>query len=260
MGFLIQSVSDAAAFVYVVCGLIAIYQLYQTWNVRARRRQAIFSLEREKATGDLYNIFISALAILLVMGATYFISTTLAQAVEPIMQDARAAQPADAIALMPTPTNTPLPVTPTPTATPFVDTPAEETQPQVVVQPVAPTAEAVPEPEPAPAPAVAPALCPDGRSAIVSPGNGAVVSGQVAIVGTARHDQFDFYKLEYAPGANAGQGFAYFDGGLVQVNNGLLGNLNSAGLPNGVYTIQLIVVDTTGNYPPPCSVTLTIQN
>ncbi|MCB0113879.1 MAG: hypothetical protein R2873_14025 [Caldilineaceae bacterium] len=266
MGFVIQFVADTAPYIYAVCGFLALLQLYRTWQSRAERRQAIFSLEREKALNDLYNIFISAMVILLVMGLTYFVSTTLALAVEPVVEETLNPQP-QAIPLIPTPTNTPLPATPTPIVDPTDAAVQQETiNAAVSAQQTAaaqqaglaqPTPIATPQPQ---APAVAPALCPDGRSAIVSPGNGAVVSGSVAIVGTAQHDQFSYYKLEFAPGSNAGQGYVYFDGGQSPVSGGLLGNLNSAGLGNGIYTIQLVVVDATGNYPQPCRVTLTVQN
>lgn len=258
MGFLIQYLADAAPWVYFLCGLAALIQLYRTWQVRAERRQAIFSLERDKAVGDLYNIFVRAILILTVMGITYFVSTTLSGAVESSVQ--RSLDPPTqtdaAVVLLPTPTNTPLSVTATPITTPTAlareVVPVQPEQPQVVATP--PTA------TPVPPPAVAPALCPDGRASIVSPGNGAVVSGFVSLVGTAQHDQFDFYKLEYAPGNDASQGFAYFDGGQSQVVGGLLGTFNSAGYANGVYTLRLVVVDTSGNYPLPCRVTITVQN
>jgi hypothetical protein len=266
MGLLIQYVANAAPFIYAVCGFLALLQLYRTWQTRAERRQAIFSLEREKALNDLYNIFMTAMALLLVMGATYFVSTTLARAVGPVVEEVLDPQ-LQSVALMPTPTNTPLATTPT--ATPEVATetesPAEEPTPvpqpqaEIAVAPVVVEEPPAPMPEPPPPP-VAPALCPDGRSAIISPGNGAVVSGRIDIVGTAQHDQFNYYKLEYAPGSSAGEGYAYFDGGPGQVVGGLLGSLNTASLGNGIYTIQLVVVDTSGNYPQPCRVTLTVRN
>ncbi|MBX2997450.1 MAG: hypothetical protein KF893_02985 [Caldilineaceae bacterium] len=264
MGFLIQFVADTAPFIYAVCGFLALLQLYRTWQTRAERRQAIFSLEREKSLNDLYNIFISAMALLMVMGMTYFVSTTLAKAVEPLVEEARNPQPA-AVAMMPTPTNTPLPTTPTPIVSPTAEVDDDTSTPTPVPQQLAQSAvnaQAVEPPTstPEPPPPVAPALCPDGRAAIVSPGNGAVVNGSVAIVGTAQHDQFGYYKLEYAAGSAAGEGYSYFDGGQSQVVGGLLGNLNSTGLSNGVYTIQLVVVDSSGNYPQPCRVTLTVQN
>lgn len=268
MAFVIQYVADTAPFIYALCGLLALIQLYRTWQTRAERRQAIFSLEREKALNDLYNIFLSAMALLLVMGFTYFVSTTLAKAVEPVVEATINPDPVAVAPLIPTPTNTPLPTTPTPVSTDAPPTPQPEETPTAIIAQLTDTARELPSPaaEPPtatptePPPPVAPALCPDGRSAIVSPGNGAVVSGMVAIVGTAQHDQFNFYKLEYAPGSNASEGYNYFDGGQSQVVGGLLGNLNSGGLSNGVYTIQLVVVDVTGNYPQPCRVTLTVQN
>jgi len=256
MGFVIQYVADAAPWIYFLCGLVALFQLYRTWQVRAERRQAIFSLERDKAVNDLYDIFMRAIGVLVVMGVTYFFSTTLADAVEPIVAQALNPTP-QAVVLLPTPTNTPLPPIETPTITPTsvaqagpVATPQLETPP--AVQP--PTA------TPVPPPAVAPALCPDARASILSPGNGALVGGTVSVVGTVQHDNFNFYKLEYAPGNDAGQGFVYFDGGQNQVTGGLLGSLNSPSLPNGVYTLRLVVVDQSGNYPLPCRVTITIQN
>lgn len=255
MGFLIQFIADAAPWVYFLCGLAALYQLYRTWQVRAERRQAIFTLEREKALADLYGIFVRALAILAVMGVTYFISNVLAVAVEPVVEETLEPQPQVAPELLPTPTYTPLPATPTPTITP---TPQPQPVQPVVVEPPTPVVVVdTPTPEPPP---VAPALCPDARSAIVSPGNGAVVSGQVSFVGTAQHERFSYYKLEFAPGSDAGAGFVYFDGAQNQVVNGLLGVLNTPGLPNGVYTVRLVVVDETGNYPEPCHVNINVQN
>lgn len=256
MGFVIQYLADAAPWIYFLCGLAALIQLYRTWQVRAERRQAIFSLERDKAITDLYNIFVRAILILLVMGVTYFVSNTLSVAVEPVVERTLDPTP-QAVVLLPTPTNTPLPATATPTITP---TPPPQAQ---VATPV-PAAQsgdvAPPTATPVPAPAVAPALCPDARSSIISPGNGAVLNGSVALVGTAQHDRFDYYKVEYALGHDASQGFSYLVGGESQVVGGLLGTLNTADLSNGVYTLRLVVVDTSGNYPLPCRVSITIQN
>ncbi|MBI3957610.1 MAG: hypothetical protein HY328_02285 [Chloroflexi bacterium] len=256
MAFLIQYVADAAPWIYFLCGVAALFQLYRTWQVRAERRQAIFSLERDKAVNDLYDIFVRAIVILCVMGVTYFVSTILSDAVEPLV--ARTLEPTpQAVVLLPTPTNTPLPATETPTITPTAlpqDAAAAAPQSTPVLLEQPPTA------TPVPAPAVAPALCPDARASILSPGNGALVSGLVSVVGTAQHDRFDYYKLEYAPGNDASQGFAYFDGGNSQVVGGLLGSLNSPAYANGVYTLRLVVVDTSGNYPLPCRVTISVQN
>ena len=97
-------------------------------------------------------------------------------------------------------------------------------------------------------------------AAIASPGVNQVLSGVVPVTGTADHEALQYYKLEYAPGANAGGGFVYFDGGDTPIVGGVLGNFNTAALPNGTYTLSIVVVDQTGNFPPPCFVTVEIAN
>lgn len=175
----------------------------------------------------------------------------------------------------PEPTNTPVPPTPEPTNTAVPPTPVPPTPvPPTAIPPTAipPTAipptpvppptpiPAPPTPAPPPEPVVVPPSCPDARSVITSPGVNENVSGSVAILGTATHESFQFYKLEFAPGANAAGGFNYFDGTSAQINGGRLGTLNTAALPNGAYTIRLTTVDLTANFPPPCTVTIQVSN
>ena len=248
MGLLIQTLATYAPWIYAACGLVALYQIYRIWLVRAERRQAVFTLEREKALRDIYRIFYVAMILLLVMGATYFFSTTLSSAVQPLVVEAQ--EPTPAIPFVPTPTNTPLPVTPTPTAT-------------VTAQPTSaptPAAEEVELPTPVPRPAVQAPACPDNRSLLLRPGNNETVSGVISVVGTANHAAFQYYKVEYASGANADGGFGYLTGGNSPVINGVLGNVDTNALGNGQWTLRLIVVDQTGNFPPPCKVTITVQN
>ena len=252
MGIVIQTVANYAPWIYAICGMVALYQLYKIWLVREERKQAVFSLEREKAIRDTYSIFAVALILLLVMGFTYFMSTTLAEAVEPMV--AEALEPTPAIPFVPTPTNTPLPVTPTPTwtATPLA----------VVNQPTpAINDEATPSPPTAtPVPAPQAPVCPDNRALLLRPGQNEIVGGVINVIGTATHESFDYYKIEYAPGAAASEGFVYIAGGDVQVTNGYLASIDTTALGNGTYTLRLVVVDQTGNFPPPCKVTITVQN
>jgi hypothetical protein len=251
MSFLIQAVATYAPWIYAACGLIAMYQLYRIWLVRGERRQAVFSLEREKATRDLYRVFYVAMILVMIMGATYFFGNTLATAVEPLVFEAL--QPTPELPFMPTPTNTPLPSTPTPTITPTL---LPTSEPTVVVD----EAEVTAVPAATPQPVIQAPTCPDNRSLLLRPGNNEVVRGGVTIVGTANHDAFQYYKVEYAPGANADGGYGYLAGGNSPVVNGVLGSFDSNALGNGVWTLQLIVVDQTGNFPQPCKVTITVQN
>ena len=176
------------------------------------------------------------------------------------------------------PTATPVPVQPTATFTPVPPTPTEI--PPVVEEPaVEPPAVEVPAPvvetpvetpveepaaepavEPTPEPAFPPPLCADERTVILSPGVNEAVQGQVTITGTVFHEDFWYYKLEFAPGRNASEGFVYFAGAENQVEAGTLARLNSAALGNGTYTIKLTVVDNSGNFPAPCQVTIQVAN
>ena len=67
MGVVFQVVATYAPYIYLACGLVALYQLYRLWQVRGERRQAVFSLEREKAVRDLSGIFSVAVILLAVV-------------------------------------------------------------------------------------------------------------------------------------------------------------------------------------------------
>ena len=263
MAVLIELLATYAPYIYATCGLVALYQLYRLSQVRADRRQAVFSLERNRAMRQLYGIFTVAMALLLALGITYFASSTLPPSLAGAADatpDARPTLPAG-FSLQIIPTNTPLFVTPSPAPTATVTPtplPATATTPDVPAGTPTP-ATATPVPAPVAA-AAAPAACPDSRSAIVAPGNGATVGGVFSLIGTASHEQFNFYKIEFAPGANAGGGFTYLADGRGQVFNGALANVDSRSLDNGPWTFQLTVVDLTGNYPEPCRVTINVQN
>ena len=275
MGIVIQTVANYAPWIYAICGLVALYQLYRIWAVRAERKQAVFSLEREKAINDTYSILAIALVLLMTMGFTYFMSTTLREAVDPIVREAMNPSPAlPQLDFLVTPTNTPLPVTPTPTRTPTpsssvpitnTDTLTDESGDEAGVGEEAdgeatPFVVETPTPTPEPAPMVVAPACPDQRALLIRPGQNEVVSGDLNVIGTATHENFQFYKIEAAPGAGASGGWQHVAGTQVPVSNGVLGTINTNNLANGAWTLQLVVVDLTGNFVPPCQVTVTVQN
>jgi hypothetical protein len=279
MGIVIQSVANYAPWIYAICGLVALYQLYRIWAVRAERKQAVFSLEREKAINDTYSILAIALILLMTMGFTYFVSNTLAAAVGPLVEQAiNPTPPLPSLDILVTPTNTPLPVTPTATRTPTPPsslgittggittevTTAEETASEGTASeneegtptPVLET----PTPTPVPAPVVVAPSCPDQRALLIRPGENEVISGDFNVIGSATHESFHFYKIEAAAGADAAGGWQYIGGGQSPVTSGFLTTVNTRSLTNGVWTLQLVVVDQIGNFIPPCKVTVTVQN
>ena len=263
MSILIQYIANYAPWIYFVCGVIALYQLYRTWLVRAERRQAVFSLEREKAVRDLGSIFSTAMSLLLVMGVTYFTSTTLVRALEPLVQEAYSPSPNGETGqnFPPTPTFTPSALVPTP-VTPAAPAIEPLPQPTTTVEAQNTTVVAVaPTPIPAtatPAPIVQAPACPDQRANILRPGMNETVSGSVSMVGTAMHENFQYYKVEYAPAGSSS--FSYLAGDKNPVVNGFLATINTNTLGNGAWTLQLTVVDQTGNWPTPCQVTILVSN
>jgi len=159
------------------------------------------------------------------------------------------------------PTNTPLPsptpaVTNTPEPTPTATNTPEPTPTETPIVEETPTE--IPTDTPVPAPVVAAApQCADSRAVLTAPGAGQTVSGVINITGSATHEAFQNYKLEYAAD---GGGFNWFTGGTSQVQDGVLGTLDTTALANGAYTLQLTVVDLSANFPAPCQVTVFIQN
>ncbi|MFN8440417.1 MAG: hypothetical protein U0175_06610 [Caldilineaceae bacterium] len=277
MASLIALIGQFAPYIYAVCGLVALFQMYRAWQVRQERRQAVFSYEREKAIRELYSIFFTAIILLFVMAGTYFTSTTLKNAVASSLEEGGTTSE---FAFFLTPTSTPLPSTPTntPEATatdiiftlPGIDTPVATDSNVPTATPAASGAkEATPTPDSAPptatsAPApvvVAPsASCGDQRAMISTPGNGQAVSGLVSVIGTASNDQFQFYKLEIAPGSDVDDGYTYLGGGQDQVLNGVLWSFDARTYAAGAWTIRLTVVDHTGNWiEPRCKVTINVN-
>jgi hypothetical protein len=267
MAFIIEALATYSSYIYAACGLVALYHLYKLLQVRSERRQAVFSLEREKAVRELFAIFYAAMLLLAIMGGTYFVSTTLASAVEPLTAQSR--DPDPALPIDPSATDTPLPVTPTDTPPPATatSTPTTTVTAEGTATPAAASTEAAeapgeatptPSPTPAPQPVVSAPACADSRAVILNPGNGQSVSGVIQVVGSATHENFQFYKVEFAPGANASGGFVYLGGGSSPVINGVLTSVDTGALGPGTWTLRLVVVDATGNFPAPCAVTITV--
>jgi len=157
--------------------------------------------------------------------------------------------------LRPTPTKLPT-ETPTPEPSAATALPAGTATRGVALPTATPTSAATATPE------VIAAACPDPRAVIVAPGTGQVLSGKVNVLGTATHEHFGYYKIEDAPGENVSPDgdYAYLSGGDAPVTGGPLATFDSTILPNGPYTLKLTVVDTDGNFPPPCTVSVEVKN
>ncbi|MCP4167630.1 MAG: hypothetical protein GY759_17315 [Chloroflexi bacterium] len=237
MTVFLQFIADNSQYVYALAGLVALFYLRRAIVARRERRSAIFPLEREVAMGRIYRTFGVAVLLLIIIASTWAAGNLLLPQLAKI-EGITMPQPDDILVLIDTPTPTLPAPTATPTATPTVRARPTRIPPTVQVS--------------KPTPAVIPPFCPIPGVDISSPGDGQAVAGQVAVIGTANIEGYQFYKLEWAADANPGV-WNWFAGGEHPAVGAVLGTF-SADLPSGRYSIRLVVVDITGNYPEPCIV------
>jgi hypothetical protein len=235
--------------IYGVLGIVLIFYLRRAILARREGARSIFQLEQEQAqTRYSRSVIVSAL-ILLVMIAVFFLSNPFLPspaATTPEPTPTETMGPLAASTLTPTPP----PATITPTATATRQRPTPATRPTLTPDVVATET-----------PAVRPAACPNPGVRLTSPGENQVVQGNFPIRGTASIPNFQYYKIEVGPGANPRDQQWTVVGQLhrAPVSGGVLETLNSGAYAPGTYTLRLVVVDQTGNYPEPCRVRITVQ-
>jgi len=240
MTILIKLIADYAIWLYLLLGLIAFLFLRAYIVARRERDYALFTLEREAASGRMARATMGFLVTLIIIGGVFYTSQTL---VEEVPLPEATPTPTVIIALPPSPTPPPLLPTPTPT-----DTPRPRPTPPPI-ETVSPTPEASQG---------VPPNCPNPGVRISEPGTGATVSGVIQIVGSASIPDFWYYKFEFR-----GNGFG--DWTFIQrfdtpINGGILGAWDTRSVPSGDYEFRLVVVDKTGNYPEPCTLQLSVRN
>lgn len=242
--FLLDLVDQHVIWVYVACLLLILYHLRAYILAHENRANTIFTIEREVASHKEGRAMSNIGAILGVVVAV----TALKYYVVPTVDVEMLVDPTPTVALLlpseSEPTYTPAPIVEEPTPTP------RRRPTRVAVA----TLE-LPTPTQPP-----PASCPDANVRILSPRMGTVISGVVSIEGTANHARLQFYKVEIAHGQDPVAWSVLNDVHKNPVIGGLLEVLDTRTVPNGAYWLQLTVVDETGNFPPPCAVSVVIQN
>lgn len=225
--------------IYIGLGLIALFFLRLIWLARKDRARSIFTLERENTRSRMNRAFLGLMVVLALMLGVFYMSSQTPQILPPPPDTPT---PTPMIELPPTPTPPPLLPTPTPIPTTL------------------PTPTTVIEETPTPTPEVSlgvPVNCPHPGANINQPGNGAQVSGMVQISGAAATDDFDYYKFEFrVPGD---PNWSYIQAYNNAVMNGVLGSWNSDTVAPGEYEFRLVVVDSIGNYPEPCTIRIIVQ-
>ncbi len=245
----LEYVADIQWWIYGVLGLILLFYVWRALLARREAARSIFKLEQEQAhTRYRRNVAVSAV-ILALMVIVFALSNPLLPKPSPTTPEPTPTETTGPLAAA-TLTPTPPPPTLTPTATPTRERPTRPPQ-------LTPTSEL----DATPTPIVRPAACPDANVRITSPGVNQAVQGNVPIRGTANIPSFQYYKIEVGPGANPRDYEWTVVGQLHQaaVVGGVLETFNSGAYPPGTYTLRLVVVDQTGNYPEPCRVTIAVQ-
>lgn len=240
--------TDYQWWIYGVLGIILLFFLRRALLARREGARSLFKLEQEQARAR-YGRSVTVSAVILLLMATVFIaSNPLLPAPSPTPEPSPTETSGPLAA--PTLTPTPLPATITPTATATQPRPTRPTKPTET-----PGADATETP------VVRPPACPNPNARITSPGLNQAVQGNVPIRGTANIANFQYYKVEVGPGSNPKDHQWTVVGHLHEspVSGGVLETFNSGAYPSGTYTIRLVVVDQTGNYPEPCRVTITVQ-
>jgi hypothetical protein len=245
---ILRVVADYQWWIFGAFGLLFLFFLRRALLARREGARSIFKLEQEQARGKYARSVVAMVIILILMAAIFSVNMFLLPSLNRPPEPTPTATSGPLVA--PTLTATPPPATITPTAT------ATRVRP---TRPVRPTA--TPEVVATEPPAVRPPSCPNPNVRLTSPGVNQVVRGNVPIRGTANIANFQYYKVEVGPGASPKDNEWTVVGQLHQapVSGGLLETFNSNAYPPGTYTLRLVVVDNTGNYPAPCRVTVSVQ-
>ena len=99
--------------------------------------------------------------------------------------------------------------------------------------------------------------CNNPNATLTSPKSGQRIAGAFEVDGTANIPNLAFYKFEIS-GAGTKGDWLSLGVGTAAVVNGQLGSFDATARESGNYAFRLVVLDSSGNFPPPCIVTVTI--
>ncbi len=99
--------------------------------------------------------------------------------------------------------------------------------------------------------------CLNENATVTSPIPGEEIRGLVEVRGTADIPNFAFYKIEIRP-REPNSVWQVITAGTEILSDETLGMWNTNLVENGVYLLQLVVTDTVGNAPLPCTVEVTV--
>lgn len=251
---LLRFIAANAWLVSLICLLGAVRYLWKAFTIRRAGAITPYALERESAIGQLSCAWMTAAVLAAVSLAVLIASPFILQSTADLTSEA-APTPVAGI-FTPTP-GPPATVTPAPTAFSVTPTP----QISATLQTTTVSLEDTPTPEATATAVPLPSNCPDPRVQINAPTAGQLISEVMGIQGTADIPDFDYYKFEISGPLTGGEWRTIGDVMRTPVSNGVLGYWDASAVVRdapGLYLFRLVVVDRTGNYPPPCVVQIRI--
>jgi hypothetical protein len=99
--------------------------------------------------------------------------------------------------------------------------------------------------------------CQNPHATLSAPKNGERIAGAYEVHGSADIPNLAFYKFEIS-GAGTNGDWLSLGVGTAPVTNGKLGSFDATAREPGHYAFRLVVLDNSGNSPPPCVITVTI--
>jgi len=223
---ILQFFRNYEIYIYIILGVLAIWQIRKFVVSWEELRGAFFGLEREAAQSRV-NSAATMVVILIIMAVVEF---TIVTFVAPTVPGANP---------LPTATLDLL-------ATPTVTLPAPTQDPNAT-QGATPT----------PGEVAAAEGCTPGQVNLISPLNGDTINGSVTIRGTANINNFGFYTLQIAkPGDTV---YLPIQVGQQPVMNDALGTWDTSALSPGAYMLELMVTDNVGTAQAPCDIQVNVQ-
>jgi hypothetical protein len=223
----LQFFRDYEIWIYILLGMLTLWQIRKFALAWQELRGAFFGLEREAAQGRV-NSAATLIVLFIIMAVVEFSLVTL---VIPTVPGANPL-PSATLNLLATPTTTLASPTQNPNETPGITpTPGE-----------VPAAEG----------------CVPGQVNLTSPVNGERISGSVTVKGSAEITNFGFFTLQIShPGDPIWLPILV---GQQAIKNDILGTWETSTLTPGDYMIRLVVSDNVGTEMTPCAIQVTVES
>ncbi len=99
--------------------------------------------------------------------------------------------------------------------------------------------------------------CDNPNATLTAPKMGERIAGAYEVHGTANIPNLAFYKYEISGVGTNGEWLS-LGVGTKPVVDGALGTFDATAREPGNYAFRLVVLDSSGNFPPPCVITVTL--